>query len=217
VQAVLNLVHTQHTNLLEGPSRQAAGKLPVVWADLLGANLLDLGVEPLVLQHLGRAHDGHTRRVARLEHRDQGQLLTNGKQVLRVDSVGLLLGVVAVGGAGGAQDGGQELALAEHVAHGVRDGQVGAGHLKVLLAAVADVDRGVEHEDIVLLGGGHGVIVEVVHDGAGALGGQGDFELGQERDERAGDGCRRGLGQEDVALGVNEVDQDVRGQVGTKA
>lgn len=64
---------------------------------------------------------------------------------------------------------------------------------------------------------GNGVIVEVVDDGAGALNGQGNVELGQKRDERGG--CRNGGGQrkQDVALGVDEVDETVWGQVWTEA
>lgn len=63
------------------------------------------------------------------------------------------------------------------MADGVGDREHGAGDLKVVLQARSDVAGGIEDENVVRLGGGDGVVVEVIHDGAGALGGESDAEF----------------------------------------
>jgi hypothetical protein len=57
----------------------------------------------------------------------------------------------------------------------------------------------------------------VVDHQAGALGRQLDVELGEERDERVGGGDAGAEGYEEVALGIEEVDQEVGRQLGAEA
>lgn len=65
-------------------------------------------------------------------------------------------------------------------------------------------------------GGRNSVVVEVVDDSACSLGGKRDVELGEESNEGAGHSEGRGRGEEDVALGVDEVEKDLGGQVGAE-
>ena len=216
-QAVLDIVDAEDANLLESPAREAARKLLVLRLGLWAVHLGDLCVEPLVLEH-GGSDDGHAGRVACLEGRDEGELPAGGEELIRLDGGGLLLGVVAVGGVGGAEDGRDEVAVAEDVASGVRDGDGAAGERKVGLDARAGVGRRrVEDEHVVRLGGRDGVVVEVVDDGAGALGGQGNVELREQRHDGARRRRRRGQADHDVALGVDEVNEQVRGQIGAES
>jgi hypothetical protein len=53
----------------------------------------------------------------------------------------------------------------------------------------------------------------VVHDQAGAVGRELDIELDEQGDKRARGGDARAKGDEDVAVGIHEVDEDVGGQV----
>lgn len=67
-QVVLHVVDAQVSDLMERPGADASGKLQVPSRDsLAAAGELNLGVKPLVLEHLGGAHDGKTGRVAGLE------------------------------------------------------------------------------------------------------------------------------------------------------
>lgn len=217
LQVVLNAVHAQDTNLLECPAGNPSGKLLVLRLGALSTQLGHLGIQPLVLQHLSRAEHSHARRIARLHHRHQRQLLTRSEQLISVEDLGLLLGVIAVRSSRSANDGGQQRARTKDVSHGVREGQDATRKFKVGLEAGANVGRRIKDEDVVGLGGGDGVVVEVVDDGAGALDGQGDVELGEEGDERSGRGNLGGQRNEDVSIGVDEVDEAVWGQVGSKS
>lgn len=214
---VLNAVHPQDTNLLERPASHPSRKLLILRLCALPAQLGHLGIQPLVLQHLSRAKNGHARRVARLHHRHQRQLLTRSEQLISIEDLGLLLRVIAVRSSGSADDGGQQRAGTEHMADGVRECQDAAGELKVGLEAGANAGRRIQDEDVVGLGGGDGVVVEVVDDGAGALDGEGDVELGEEGDERRGRGDGGRQRNEDVSVGVDEVDEAVWGQVGSQS
>lgn len=214
---VLHPVHLEHANLLERPPRNALGKLPVERLhDGFAAQLGYAGVEPLVLQHLGRAHHRHARVVARLHRRHQRELLAGRKEV--IEYLGLFLGVVAVGSAGCAQDGVEKLAVAENSADAAREGdQLGVGALaEEVLDAGADGLGGGQKEDIVPVGGAGDVVVEVVDDEAVAVGGQGDVELREEGDQRGGCGGVGAEGEQDVALGVDEVEEGLGRQVGTE-
>lgn len=98
---------------------------------------------------------------------------------------------------------------------------VGEGNnLAVLVEEVLDAGAGGlgggDGEDVVLLGGADGVVIEVVDDKAGAVGGEGDVKLGQEAHDGGRDGRFGGEGQKDVALGVDELEENVGGQVGTE-
>jgi hypothetical protein len=66
------------------------------------------------------------------------------------------------------------------------------------------------------VGGAGGVVVEVVDDEAGAVGGQGYVQLEKERvDGRRG--CVGGAeGEEDVAVGVDEVEEQLGCQIGAE-
>lgn len=113
VQAVLNGVDSEDTNLLESPGGNALGELPVPGTDGLATSLLDLGIEPLVREHLGSPNEGKASRVSALECGDQTKLLTNGEELLGIDSVGLFFGIIAVGGARSLQDRGEKGTLSK--------------------------------------------------------------------------------------------------------
>lgn len=218
LQSVFNLINLDNTQLLERPPRKSLCKLLVGRMHLLRAtHRLDQGSRPHVLEHLSRTNNSESRRVASLESRNQGKLLARSKEIIRIDGIGLLLGVVAVRGVGSSEDGSQEGAGAQNVADGVGDGQHGAGLLEVVLQAGADVGRGVEDEDVVCDGGGVVVVVEVVDDGSCSLGGEGDVEFGEEGDDGGWDGAGGGGGEEDVTLGVDKVEKDLGSQVRSQA
>lgn len=219
VEVVLNPVDAQHANLLERPAGHALGELAVERLDGLGgAGLLHLGVEPLVGEDLGRADQCEARRRARLERRDERELLAGRERV--VDRLGLGAGVVAVGGRGGAEQRRQELAGAEGGAYAVGEGNdlvSGGAGAEDVLDARAVAAGGREEEHVVLVGGAGRVVVEVVDDEAGALSGELDVELGEEGDEG---GRGRGVGaqgDEDVAVGVEELEEQLAGQLGAQA
>lgn len=219
VEVVLNPVDAQHANLLERPAGHALGELAVERLDGLGgAGLLHLGVEPLVGEDLGRSDQCEARRRARLERRDERELLAGRERV--VDRLGLGAGVVAVGGRGGAEQRRQELAGAEGGAYAVGEGNdlvSGGAGAEDVLDARAVAAGGREEEHVVLVGGAGRVVVEVVDDEAGALSGELDVELGEEGDEG---GRGRGVGaqgDEDVAVGVEELEEQLAGQLGAQA
>lgn len=219
VEVVLDPVDAHDANLLERPAGHALGELAVERPDGLGGTgLLYLGVEPLVGEELGRADQREARRGARLECRDERQLLAGRERV--VDRLGLRAGVVAIGGRGGAEERRQELAGAEGGAHAVGEGddlvRGGAGAEDVLDAGTVAAG-GREEEHVVLVGGAGRVVVEVVDDEAGALSGELDIELGEEGDEG---GRGRGVGaqgDEDIAVGVEELEEELAGQLGAQA
>lgn len=217
LQLVLDAVDSQDANLLERPASHSSGEFLVVSLDALAAHLGDLGVEPLVLQHLSRAKNSHASRVARLHHRHKRQLLARSEQVISVKHLGLLLGVISVSSGRRANNRGEQSSRAKDMANSVGEGQDTTGDLKVGLKVRANVGWRIEDEDVVGFGSGNGVVVEVIDDGAGALNGQGNVELGKKRDERGGRWDGGGQRKQDVALGVDEVDETVWGQVGTEA
>lgn len=218
LQSMFNLIDLDNTQLLERPPRKSLCKLLVGRMNLLSTTQrLDQGSRPHILEHLRRTNKSESRRVASLESRNQGELLARGKEIIRVDGIGLLLGVVAIRGVGGAEDGSQEGAGAENVADGVGDGQHGAGLLKVVLQTGADVGGVVEDEDVVRDGGGVVVVVEVVDDGSRSLGGEGDVEFGEEGDDGGWDSAGGGGGEEDVTLGIDKVEKDLGSQVRSQA
>lgn len=217
-QVVLDVVDAQVSDLVERPGADASGELQVPGRDCLAAaGELDLGVEPLVLEHLGRAHDGEAGRVAGLEGGNERELLAGSKHL--VDNLGLLLLVVDVGGPGRLQDGGQEGAIAQGVAETAGEGD------QVLLATAAEVVLGVfsvvagsGHEnDIVEIGSGLGVVVEVVNHQAGSLCGDVDVQLKEESVQGGGYGLGGAQGKQDVAAGVEEVEDLLRSQVGPES
>lgn len=141
---MLNVVDLEDAQLLEGQSGNTLGKLPVGRPDILTTNSSNLGgVHPLILKHLSSTNNGDARRVASLESRHQRKLLARGEEVLGVNRIGLLLGVVAIRRLGGAKDRSQEGASAENVADGVGDGEDGVVELEEGLEAGAHILRGV--------------------------------------------------------------------------
>lgn len=215
---MLHRVHAQVPDLVEGPAANSLGELLVPGLDgVLVAGALDLGVQPLVLEHLGRANDGEASRVAALEGGHQVQLRAGSEHL--VDDLGLLLLVVDIGGAEGLEDGGQLGAVAEGEAQaaGEREQVALAAAAKVVLGAGLVLAGRGQEEDVVLIGGGLGVVVEVVDDEAGSLGGDVDVELQEDRVEGGRYGRRRAQGEEDVATSVDEVEDLLCRQVGTEA
>jgi len=87
---------------------------------------------------------------------------------------------------------------------------VGEGEDIVLVSAeeVADVwAQGAgagEQEDVVGLGGGEGVVVEVVDDEGGAVGGEVDVQLEEEGNETRWGWVGGRESEEDVAFGIDE-------------
>ena len=227
VQVVLNPVDAHNARLLESPAGQATGKLAVVRGHGLGTSgrQLDLGVEPGVRQQLSRTQQGQARRVARLQTRHQLQL-SAGRKELAVcaaagHGVGLLLGVVTIGGARGRHNGCQERAVAENVTSGVGQGQqlLAAGRgcgVKQRLDALAGCRDG-QQQDVVQVRGGAGVVVEVVDDEAGAVGGEDNVKLAQEGGNGRGGSVVAREGHENVALGVEELHKQLGRQIRTEA
>jgi hypothetical protein len=217
---VLDPVDPNDSDLLERPARDPLGKLAVPRLDALPVDRLDLGVEPGVAEQLGRTDDGEARRVARLHGADEAELPARGKEVGRVENLALLGRVVAVCGSGSPQDGRQQRAGAEDLAdtpgEGNQVGCLGLG-VEVILEPCAELRRRREEEDVVLVCGAGGIVVEVVDDETRSVGGNADVELGQEADDRGRDRGGRGEGEEDVALRVDELEEDIRGQVGAEA
>lgn len=176
---MLDVVHTQNTNLLEGPAGESLGKFTVLSLDLAAFWARDLGIQPFVLQHLGGPNNRDSSRVSCLENRHQGKLLARGEEIFGVHGLGLLLGVVAVRGRRGTDHGRQERARPKRVSSTVGEGQ-DTRDLEVILKARSHVGGRIEHQDVVGLGGGESVVVEVVDDSAGAFSGKCNVNLGQE-------------------------------------
>lgn len=163
-QMVLNVVDAQVSDLVECPGADASGELQVPGLDCLAvARALDLGVEPLVLEHLGGADNGEASRVAGLEGGDERQLVAGSKDL--VNNLRLLLLVVDVGCPGCPQDRGQEGTIAQGVAETARESKQVflATAAEVVLCVVSVVARSGHENDIVEVGGGLGIIVEVVN------------------------------------------------------
>ena len=189
---MLNLIHSQDTKLLERPSAQLLHELAVAGLDLLAAELGNLGVEPLILQHLGGTNNGQASRVTSLEGRNEGELLASGKEVLWVDGIGMLLGVIAVSRLGSTQDRHEERSGTENLADAVGEGHDGVVELKVVLQSGSDVLGGIQDENVVLLGSGDCVVVEMVYHGAGSFGRESNIDLRQQSSDRGGGRCGRG-------------------------
>lgn len=214
---VLNRVDAQETNLLECPATDATGELfvPRLYGCLL-TRTLNLGVEPLVLESLGGSNNGEASRVTRLEGRDEVELFTGGEHL--VDDFLLLLLVVDVGGARRLDNRGQLWPIAKDVADRARecdDIVLAAG--EVVLGTGLVLGRGLQEQDIVVVGSAGHIVVEVVDHETGSLGGDVDIEL--EKGGVQGGGHRVGgaEGHQDVTTGIEEVKDQLRGQVGTKA
>lgn len=158
VKAVLDLVHSQNTKLLESPSSQVGDKLAVGRELSLATLSSNLSVKSLVLEHLSGTNDGNARRVASLEDSNEVKLSAGGEQLISLDGLVLLLGVVAVGCSRRAKDGCKKLPVAENVADSVRNRDECAGDLEVILHALSDGRRSLKDEDIVVLGGGDSVV-----------------------------------------------------------
>lgn len=122
VEVMLNPVHPQNTNLMERPARNSLGKLPVPSLDLLATTLLHLGIEPLILQHLSRTKHGKPGRVPRLHGRNQAKLLARSKQLGRVHTSKMLLGVIKVSRPWRTENGRQEGTRAKNMADAAREG-----------------------------------------------------------------------------------------------
>lgn len=215
---VLNRVHAQVSNFVEGPAADPPGELLIPGRDrLYVTGALDLSVEPLVLEYLGGANNSEASRVASLEGSHQVQLRTRGEHL--VDHLSLLLLVVNVGGPGSLQDRGQLSTVAERKAQAVGEGN------KVSLATTSEVAFGArlvltrrwQEEDIVLVSGGLGIVVEVVDNKTSSLGGDVDIKLEEDGVESGRDGGRCAQGKENVSAGVDKVENLLRRQVGTEA
>lgn len=217
-QVVLDVVDAQMSNLVERPGTDTSGKLQVPSRDSLAAGgKLNLGVEPLVLEHFGGAHDGEAGRVTGLEGGNKRQLLAGSKHL--VDNLGLLLLVVDVGSPGRPQDGRQEGTIAQGVAETAGEGdQVFLATAAEVVLGVVSVVAGSGHEDdIVEVGGGLGIVVEVVNHQTGSLGGDVDVQLEKESVQGGGDGLRGAQGKQDVSAGVEEVEDLLGSEVGTES
>lgn len=213
LQLVLNAVHPQHTKLLERPARYSFSKLLVISPEAIPTGLANHGLKPLVLQQLGRSQNRHASRVARLKDRQKRQLLAGSEQVISIKNLGLLLWVVAVRSGGSANNGRKQRSRAKDMANSVGERHNAAFNLKVRLQARANVDGPFDNENVVGFGGGTNVVVEVVDDGAGALHREGNVELGEEADDGGGRGHSGSLRNEDVSVGVDEVDEMAGRQV----
>lgn len=166
-QVVLNLLNLEDTSLLERPSSQLLGELAVDGGVLLAAGGLDRSREPFVLQSLNGAEDSEAGRVSSLHSRNNVQLGTS-----RLDILGrghLLLRVVRVGSGWGTQDGRNESAsTAQSLGSHTREGKYSLA-IEEGLDIGTERSRSLEEEDVVLLGGRDGVVVEVVNDNSRAV------------------------------------------------
>lgn len=152
---MLDVVDAQMSDLVESPATDTAGKLLVPSGDcLLALWELDLGIQPLVLEHLGGANERETGRVAGLEGGNERELLASSEDL--VHDLRLLLLVVDVGCPWGPQDGRQEGPVAQGVTETAREGE------QVFLATAAEVVLGIgsvvagsrQKEDIMEVSGG---------------------------------------------------------------
>lgn len=168
---MLNPVDSQNTDLIESPTRHSLCEFAIHCRDILRfAYRLDLGVKPLIAQHIGGTNDGEACRVAGLEGGYEGELIAGGPQV--IEGFALLLRIVAVRCGGSAQDRGKEGTLAKGLAHSVGEGDglaVRRRGTKEVLSASSDRSRVREKQYIVLVRGGVDVVVEMVDYEAGAV------------------------------------------------
>lgn len=203
-QVMFDLSNLEHPGLLERPSSKLLGELPVDSRRLFSIiRPLDSRIEPFIFQALHRTQDSETSRIPRLHGRDQCQLRARCEWVLHRTR---LLRVVAVGGLRSSQNRCEE----------------GTGTSKRLwccswncqntvareegLGIWSQGARPLEEEDIVFLGRGKSVIVEVVNDDRRPIGGQMDVQLEEEGTKGAGRRRLAGEGEEDVPLLVKEVE-----------
>lgn len=113
-----------------------------------------------------------------------------------LDTLDILLRIVAVGRTGRAQDRGEKGAIiAQSLAYTSWESNW-LGVLALLFEVVADILAQwvwLRNEDnIVLLRGSQGIVVEVVNDEGVAVGGEVDIEFEEERNEGGGSGIVRG-------------------------
>lgn len=168
---VLDRVHAQVANFVERPAADPLGELLVPGLDgILVTGELDLSIQPFVLEHLGGANNSEAGRVSALESGYQVQLLTRGEHL--VNHLGLVFLVVDIRGSGSLQDGGQLSAIAERKALAAweRKQVALATTAEVVLGAGLVLARSGHEDDIVLVSGGLGVVVEVVDNETSSLG-----------------------------------------------
>lgn len=228
---VLDPVDAQDADLVKRPPGDGLRKVPIqCFYRVFLPSLLHRRIEPLVAQHIGRSHNGESRRVARLEGAHKGELGPAGEEV--VEGFGFIFGAVTVRCGGSAQDRGKEGTVAKGMADAVGECEgpcssclstscssiwcIRRRKAKKILVIRPEGSGRRQQQHIMFLGGRNGIVVEVVDDETVAIGGQVDIELQKERDEAGGDGRRAGEGQEYVALGVDKLEEDVGCQVGTK-
>lgn len=215
IKVMLNLANLQNTNLLERPASDLLRKLLIRSLDLLRVSsnttkthaALDLGVKPSVLQHLRRSHNGKAGRVSCLHRGDQGQLRTHRERVLH--ALNVILGVVRVGGSRSSEDRSQKwTGVSESLPNAAGEGN-DFPSLAIALEEVLHIwSYGVwsgEQDDIVLLCGADGVVVEVVYHQGIAICRKVDVEFEEKRDEGRWGRDGGGEGQEDVAAAVDEL------------
>lgn len=210
-QVVFDRVHAQVADLVEGPARDSLGELLVPNLDgFFVTRALNLSIQPLVLKHLGGANNSETSRVARLEGGHQVQLRARGEHL--VDHLGLLLWVVNVCSPGGLQDGCQLRAVAESKAQTMREREKVsfAATSEVVLGAGLVLGRSWQEENIVLLSGGLGIVVEMVDHETRSLGRDLDVELEEDGVEGGRHRCGCTQGKKDVSASVDEVEDLLR-------
>jgi hypothetical protein len=214
VEVVLNLADLEHTDLLESPGRQSFGKGLVGSAGGLGGTRsLDLSVEPSILQHLSRSEDGEAGRVSSLEGGDKRQLRARGKDILKSF---FLLGVVRVRGLGSTEDRRKQGAgVAQKLTNSARDGKSSVDVKVVLDTSLHGLGSG-DKQNIVLVGGRVGIVVDVVDDESVTVCRKGDIEFEEERGNGGGDRLVGSKGEQDVAVVVDVVDEGVGGQLRTE-
>lgn len=207
-QVVLDLANLQDSSLLESPGCQLLSELAVDGRDLLAARSLDRSGEPLVLKSLNGSQNSEASRVASLESRHDVQLGTSGLNLVR--RWHLLLRVVRVSGGRSFQNRGKKLAV---TTQGLGSN---SGESENTLAIKEGLDirtkgtGALEEEDIVLLGGREGIVVEVVNDNSGAVVGEVDVDFEEKGADGTGGRSLAGEGENNVAVLVEEV-QDVLG------
>lgn len=91
-----------------------------------------------------------------------------------------------------------------------------AGGGEVGLHSLAELARRGKEDNVVFLDCGGDVVVEVVHHQAGPVGGNSNFQLSEEAHDGGGDGVVGGEGEEHVSICIDEVEQDLGGEVGTQ-
>lgn len=214
-QVVLDLANLQDTGLLESPSSQLLSELPVDSSGLLTIGSLDGGREPLVLQSLNGTKNSEASRVASLHSRDNVQLGASRLDIL--SGGGFLLRVVCVRSVRCPQDGCDESALTSQGLGG------NAGQGQDTLAIEEGLHIGteragaLEEENVVLLSGRDGVIVEVVNDDGGTVAREVNVDFEEERADSAGSGGLAGESEDDVAVLVQEVQNVFGRQMGAKS